>query len=226
MDPTAPKKNQSGNGQNSPIQPGQFVVAGDESTPENNPTPQNPPQFPQPEPHNQAPLPNQPPQSQPTPAPTPEEPPKPVEGFTLAGESSQQPQVDIPDPNTVSESSSMQQPDPTPFAPQNMEQPPQAQTSSQGSKIDILKKFAVILAILLLIGIIAAVAWFFLLNNKSKKSAVTGEEQIIQEEPSPSPNTANNGFGKLPQPMQEATGGATNGSSLPKNSPGPPNSGL
>lgn len=244
MDPTAPKDTQnpqstgpSDDGQNSQdnsIQPGQFVVAGEDTTVTPSPPkvtqnpsfasqPQSPPQGPNIQ-ESQTLTPgssrdiqsssihqdstsgfqfNQPgapemPASQPDPTPFTPPVPQPVAGLDLAGSS----QLD----RNVSPQVPVSQPDPTPFAPPLPPQPTQEATlpTQDDSKIQKFKIIAIIVAVLVLIGIIVALVWFFVLGKQKKEPVKTDQDQVIQEEPSPSPARTDAGFGNLSQATPSA----------------------
>jgi len=179
LDPTAPNNNQpnQGNTPPSPIQPGQFVVAGEDQQPQPTPTSatpqtvQNPPQA-----------------SQPT--------------VSLAGERSDQaiPQVL---PNAAAGSASTQ-PDPTPFTAPNINQQatPDQTKSGGGSKI---KMVIIIVAILALIAIIGATVYLFVLPKLKGNTAKPQTSTDVQiEEPSPLPPKTGNGFGDIPQSTESS----------------------
>lgn len=174
MDPTAPNKNQPDSGNTnppSPIQPGQFVVAGDD-----------PPQ--------------QSGQAQPAPQAVPAQtPPQPT--TSLAGErrESATPQV----PPSAQVAGAPTQPDPTPFtAPAVGQQGAQETTKSGGgSKV---KGVVIVLAILVLLAIIGAVVYFFVLPNlKGTTSKTQSSTEVQIEEPSPPPPNTGSGFGDIPE---------------------------
>lgn len=172
MDPTAPnnpnKPNQNTAPQ-SPIQPGQFVVASDTST-----------AAPQP-------------QTAPQPV-TPQEPAAPVPGMSFAQDKST---MDPIPPAQVPEGGiGAGQPDPAPFANpgQNQQQP----TPSAGGGGSKMKVIIIIVAVLLLAGIIAAVVFLFVLPKTSSKTA-TSVDQTVVNEPTAPPQRTDGGFGQLPQ---------------------------
>lgn len=206
MDPTAPKDTQNSlstgpsddgqNPQDSSIQPGQFVVAGEDTTATLSPpkVAQNPPFASQPQ------SPPQNPNIQESQAPTSESlpVPQPVAGLDLAGGS--QLNQNVPPQAPVS------QPDPTPFAPPLPPQPTQEATppTQGGSKIQKFKIIVIIVAILALVSIIVALVWFFVLGKQKKEPVKTDQDQVIQEEPSPSPARTDAGFGDLSQATPSA----------------------
>lgn len=209
MDPTAPHDTQNpqstdpsegGQNQSTPddlhsqdsqdnsIQPGQFVTAG-EDTPPSVSSPKiaqsfqsaGQPQVPQ-SPNTQ--------QSQ-TPLPEPSSAPQPAAGLDLASSQFNQ---------NVSPQSSVSQPDPTPFTPPVPQEPTQevTQPTQGGSKIQKFKIVVVIVAVVALVAIIVALVWFFVLGKQKKEPVKTEQDQVVQEEPSPSPTKTNGGFGDLP----------------------------
>lgn len=193
MDPTAQTNNPNpqGDSAKSPIEPGQFVVAGEDAAPV---TSQSIPQQPQ--------------ASAQTP-PSPVVSPKP--GFSLAQDKNlaqsyptPPPPPPPPPPPAPQQPDQPMQPDPTPFTGPG--QIPNTPVSPQppGSKMKKIKLFVIIIAILVLIAIVAAVAWFFVLQKpQATQSAKTQDNQQVIE-PTSSPQLPTGGFGKLPQ----ATNGA------------------
>ncbi len=198
MDPTAQTNNPNpqGDAAKSPIEPGQFVVAGADPVP---PQPQPAP------PAQQAPI-GQP--QQPASPPQPMSPPQPRPGFSLAQDKNlaqsfptppPQPQVPSPPPPPPPQPDMTMQPDPTPFTgPGQQGSVPTQQPPA--SKMKKIKLIVILIAVLILIGIVAAVAWFFILN-KPQTTAQNVKTQNVQEtiEPTPLPQTPTNGFGNLPQ---------------------------
>lgn len=192
MDPTAQTNNPNpqGNSAKSPIEPGQFVVAGEDSNQNTSqPAPGQPPLAPQ--------VPSQavPPQpglslaqdknlaqSYPTPPPLPPPPP------SMPPQQPDQPM----------------QPDPTPFTGPGQALSSPASPQPPGSKMKKIKLFVIIIAVIILIGIVAAVVWFFVLQKpQAQQSAKTEDTQQVIE-PTSTPQTPTGGFGQLPQ----ATSGA------------------
>lgn len=172
MDPTAPNNPTSPTPNQvppSPIQPGQFVVAGD------------------------------PPSAQPQSSATQAGPvagmslaqEKVGSDPALQGSPPASPPTPISAPGA--------QPDPTPFAPPTQpfgnQQPTPDSTSGGGSK---MKLVLIILAILVLVGIIAAVVFLFILPKSSTSQTNTTINQEI-EETSPPPQRTDGGFGTIPQ---------------------------
>ncbi len=191
MDPTAQANNPNpqGDAAKSPIEPGQFVVAGsDPATPSQ---PQVAPSAVQQTPSGQA------PQAMPPQEPRP--------GFSLAQDKTlaqsfpTPPPQSPPPPPPQPQSDMAMQPDPTPFTGPNQQttvptqQPP-------GSKMKKIKLFVIIIAVLVLVGIVAAVAWFFILN-KPQAASQSAKTENTQEtiEPTPALQTPTGGFGNLPQ---------------------------
>lgn len=188
MDPTAPNNPNNPN-QNSapqsPIQPGQFVVAGDPSA--SAPQTQSAPQT------SQA---------------TSTEPAAPVPGMSFAQErpvtDPMSPTPPDPIPNMVPG-----QPDPVPFTtPGLAQQNAPAPGTGGGSKMKII---IIIVAILIIAGIIAAAVFMFVLPKTNSKTA-TSVDQTVVTEPSPPPQRTDGGFGQLPQ---STTGAQPAGSSQP-----------
>src|SRR3989344_1498790 len=184
MDPSAPDNNdkdqQNPQGTQSPIQPGQFVVATQDANG-------------QPSQAGSAPLPNAPAnqQSVPPPGSSPYQPPPAGDGFTT--DSNLQTQGPMPPPP---------QPDPAPFAP-----PPQpvnptgAPTDDpKSSKVKIIGIAAGIISLLV---IIAALIWFFIINKKTTESVNTTSQEVIEE---PSQATRSSGsFGQINESTAEAS---------------------
>lgn len=195
MDPTAQTNNPNpqGDSPKSPIEPGQFVVAGEDVSqgtsqpaPQQVPPVQTPPQASAPRPGFSLAQDKNLAQSYPTPPPPPPPPPPPAQPAIP-------PQHDQP-----------MQPDPTPFAGPG--QIPNTPLSPQppGSKMKKIKLFVIIIAVFVLIGIVAAVAWFFVLQKpQTPQSAKTQDTQQVIE-PTSTPQLPTGGFGQLPQ----ATNGA------------------
>ncbi|OGE04950.1 hypothetical protein A3B51_00520 [Candidatus Curtissbacteria bacterium RIFCSPLOWO2_01_FULL_41_18] len=194
---STPDDLQSKDSQDNSIQPGQFVVAGEDTTATSSPpkVAQNPSFASQPQ------SPPQGPNIQESQTPTSESLPvlQPVAGLDLAGNS----QLD----QNVPPQAPVSQPDPTPFAPPLSPQPTQetaAPPPESRSKIQKLKIIAIIVAVLVLIGIIVALVWFFVLGKQKKEPVKTDQDQVIQEEPSPSPARTDAGFGNLSQATPSA----------------------
>ena len=184
MDPTAPDNNdknqQNPQGTQSPIQPGQFVVATQDSNGQQSPTGVSPlPSVPA----NQS--------SVPPTGSSPYQPPPAGDGFTT--DSNLQTRGPVPPPP---------QPDPAPFTP-----PPQpvnpigAPTDdSKSSKVKIIGIAAGIISLLV---IIAALIWFFIINKKTTEPASTTSQEIIEE---PSQATKSSGsFGQINESTAEAS---------------------
>ena len=214
MDPTAPNDNQqnpegNANVQNNPVQPGQFVVSGEQGAVSGDPGVN----IQQPNLDPQSPVDNTGQQMPPPPGPV---------GSQLAGESPPMPQNDpaavnpqfaAPTP-AFSAPVNTQQPDTTPFAAApGAPMGPQAQGSQvppdSDSKMAKLKIVAIIAAILILVAIIVALVWFFVLNKKSNDQVNINTQQTQVEEPTiPSPQTES-GFGDIPPATEEAAPPAT-----------------
>lgn len=208
MDPTAQTNNPNpqGDSAKSPIEPGQFVVAGEDPTQVvSQPAPQQPlaasqtppvqdvspkPGFSLAQDKNLA-------QSYPTPPPPP--PPTP------------------PPPPIPQQPDQPMQPDPTPFTGPGQTPPYPTSPQPPGSKMKKIKLFVIIIAVLVLIAIVGAVAWFFVLQKpQTPQSAKTQDiQQVI--EPTPTPQLPTGGFGQLPQATNGAE--ASGASQIPTFSP-------
>ncbi len=180
MDPTAPKNpnatgSQAGSGQ-TVIQPGQFVVAGEDA--------------PQPIPAQETSLPSS------APAPT----------VSLAGERqpTAEPQVtpnsaasgigNQPDPTPFT------QPAPGQVAQDSAQGTQAAAGGPPPKKSGGPKALIIILVFALLAGIIGAVAYFFILPMiQNKADEPITDEQIIETSPIPQNPDNNSGFGNLPE---------------------------
>ena len=216
MDPTAPKNDQklqdpeTPTPPQSPIQPGQFVVAGDEggvfkqpqapaplpTSPSSDPLSQESKQPTSPAPL--PPLPSQPPS------------PPPGPGINLSAASQPFPSVAPTSSPSLQETSTNPaqpppaQPDPTPYvAPQPGDVPYPNNTAGAlqepPSLIKKLRMIAIFVVVLVLVGALVAVAWFFVLGKKSNESVKTENTQQAQvEEPSPLPKRTTGGFAELP----------------------------
>ena len=228
MDPSAAKDNQNPQGPNTPtgaplppkslIQPGQFVVAGEEDgvfkePPPPPPLPANPSSSPLPKiPEKPLPPPPPPPQG-PAPMPLPQEPPagpnlssfKPPTPPPISDLTSQQETSPASEITQVAPS----QPDPTPFVAekqqsspgQNMPQSPQ----EPPSLIKKLRLVAIIIFSLVLVAVILFVAWFFVLGKKPNEPVKIDDADGIQvEEPLPLPKRTTGGFADLPQATGQA----------------------
>jgi len=231
MDPTAPKDNSLANDPQNPIQPGQFVVAGEDnslSPKPKAPAPISKPQFKTPPPSPPIPnptnIPQGPPPSITTPPVVPPPSPK-IEAMPKMTPVPPVPPASPPPPSpapqtpSVSAEPAASQPDPTPFVPPSVPDQQAMGTPTQGpSGIGRLRIIAIVLAVLVLVALIAGVFWFFVLGKRGQEPVKTQsapEEQV--EEPSSPPKRTNGGFGDLPQATSEATPAAT---------PTPPEEGL
>lgn len=201
MDPSAPNNNKQSFSSNnpkdpnseqpqSPIQPGQFAVAGGDAVFKEPPAPagagQNTPQEPplttppatgnQPQPTSAPPL---------SPEPQPVTSPPPAEPATA---------------QTFSES----QPNPTPYVPPGTQEPPE---NSSPSGIKKMRMVIIIVGVLLLVVLIGALVWFFVLskNRQSLSSNKNQNPDATVEAPSPPPLRTSGGFSEIPP----ATGGAS-----------------
>ena len=117
-----------------------------------------------------------------------------------------QPITSPPNPAAVPPSPPATQPDPTPFvAPKSP--PPAIQGSSRMERI---KKIAIIFAILILLGLLAGLVWFFVLGGKTKEPVKTESSTGAPvAEPSPPPKRTDGGFADLPPATNEASPGAS-----------------
>ena len=215
MDPTAPKDNQNPPQAASPIQPGQFVVAGDEDGVfKEPPAPVSPKPSPSATSLSQE-------QKQPASSPLPPLPSQPLPqpsgpGINLSTESQPSPSVTPPsnqsqqETSTTSAQPSQTQPDPTPYvAPQPGDVPyPNNTTGAPQEPPSLIKKFrmiAIFMVVLVLVGALVAVAWFFVLGKKSNEPIKTENvEQAQVEEPSPLSKRTTGGFAELPAATSEA----------------------
>lgn len=231
-DPQSPDDPSSSSGDNSPnpIQPGQFVVAGEEAS--QNTTSTHDPQV-----LNNPDLTasNQPPPVQTSPIGSSPQLAKdtrqnfagsaPLQSPSAAGTNVENiPQQANPPPSPPTNASKLQatsaqnpppetevnQPDPTPFIqPQQAQGAAQMGGPSEPSKIEKLKIILIIAAALVLIATIAALVWFFILNKKGNESVKTELTQEQVEEPSPPAKRTTGGFGELPPATPEATQAAS-----------------
>jgi len=195
----------------SPIQPGQFVVAGEEDgvfkePPAPTPPPVNPPAGPLPKIPEKPALPSPPPSA---PTPSSQGPPT-AAGPNLSSFKPPQPspaaeplgQQEVSSPAGISQVAS-DQPDPTPFAaekPQDLPDQNMPQSTQEPSSL-----IALIVVVLVLIAVIASIVWFFVLGKKSKEPVKTENmDQTLVEEPSPFPKRTTGGFADLPVSTSEA----------------------
>jgi len=207
MDPTAPKDNDFNNDPQpstpggtvpNPIQPGQFVVA-EENTKQATQS-NSPPNIEDPiQSANQTPV-QTPPQYQQSQMGGPR-----VENQAPFNTASTQQDTPINPFPQQSPSMNSAQPDPTPFNPIQPTMPPM----QESSKMNKIKLIVIIVAVLALVGIIAAVVWFFVLGpQKAGESTKTQNTQETVEDLSPPPKRPEGGFGEIPQATGEATPGA------------------
>lgn len=181
-DPTAAPENNTPTPQesnsstrDSPIEPGQFVVAGDPSI-FKQPPPPGPtspptgslPSTPTSAPQESPPTPPQPPSSQPLP---PEQVPA------------------APNPPAAD------QPNPAPYVPPTAAAPTQLEPPSAIAR---LRKLAIVLVALVIISTIAGAAWFLFLNKTSPKTQVEEPETVLEPSPLPLPKRTTGGFADLP----------------------------
>lgn len=233
MDPTAPKDNPQAQDPNAPepsgtspnpIQPGQFVVVGDdELTPKVGTTStanqDNSPKSSQASPDNSN-------QEAPPPFTSPDEMLTSVpeaKPHPFGSQSSQASQVGSSNPIQSQEGSFVSpknlsanqqpqppqqpqpivpsQPDPTPYTPVQPTVPP----TQEPSRMARLKLLMIIVAIVVLVGIIGGVVWFFALGNNQQKESLKTEGPQEQIEELPLPKRTAGGFAELPQATNEAT---------------------
>lgn len=192
MDPTAPKDNNNSQGsakQNpppSPIQPGQFVVTGEEDVFKQPPPPTAPPN---PETFGAA------GGRQAVPPPNSVHQPivKPPEVPLAASQAPADAQPSAPGAD---------QPNPTPYVA-----PPVSPTSQpqQPSVINKLRKVFIVLIILAILGAVAAAAWFFTLGkDKLTKKPEIVQETEVEASPTPLPKRTVGGFADLPAATNES----------------------
>lgn len=212
MDPTAPKDSslpsdpaspQDAGSTPNPIQPGQFVVAGE--------TEPQAPALGTSSPQNKI--------TEPPPVSSPGniEPPQPAPPTNSGGQAYKPPNLASTQPGPLSGPPPPgppglppippSQPDPTPFMPQPASPPPTQESSKMG-KIKLLLFIAAGVA---LVGLIGAVVWLFVLGGNKPKEPIKTEstQEQLQEQP-PVPKRTEGGFGELPQATAEATGGSDN----------------
>lgn len=223
MDPTAQKNNSqqnsnydslvNGNGvEKSIVEPGQFVVAGEDTAPQ------------------------QPPQVQPQSSPTVDSSPKaskfaftrsPITNSQTAADQTPPPPPppsapetpNAPPPPPPPPPNQPPQPDPTPFSVQpNQFTPPVEGAQNQGSsKVNKFRKIFMILIVLVLVGIIAAVAYIFVIQKDffgKKEDVKTDTSDTVLDEPLPSPQRGSGGFSTLPQSSESAQPESTGTSDL------------
>lgn len=183
-----------------PIEPGQFVVAGQEDGVFKQPPSPSPQQT----------------EPAPTTLPTPQE-PSPAQGFSLPPHPPQKQPASITEPpvspllsqTTVppqATSAAEPQPDPTPFV-----QPPSGSTTDpvttpEPSMIKKLRLIAVVAIFVVLILLAVAILWFFVLGKRSQEPNKTENEIAAQiEEPSPPPKRTSGGFAELPPATESAS---------------------
>lgn len=204
-----------------PIQPGQFVVAGDGSN-----LPQGPPA-----PSGQVPSPPQSPQSPSTITPQPTQSAQPGPGQSDVASTQTQPTprlaVEGSSPQALRQEEKLvtipptgqrdfapkppaiEQPSPTPF----VTQPTPASAVAGPSSIQKLRILVIGIGALLLLGIVATVFWVLVLGKRPpKEPAKTQVELSAVEEPPFLPKRATSGFADLP-PIAEASGEATSSAS-------------
>ena len=210
MDPKSAQNNSSLDSQNpqppgekppapNPIEPGQFVVAGEDHTSPPKPAPisQNSPSAPALDPGlgHIDPPPPQPAANQ--------MPARPQPGLNLAGAP---PPQNFPPPNPAPQEPAFEQPNPAPYTP-----PPPTTSSAPpegSSKIKSLRMFAIIAGVLVLLAVIGALVYIFVFAKKPEAATTTSTNQAI-EEPSPTPARAGPGFGDLKETPNQATRSAT-----------------
>ncbi|MBI3283017.1 hypothetical protein HYZ70_02975 [Candidatus Curtissbacteria bacterium] len=188
MDPTAPNNRdpKSPNSQKSPLEPGQFVTAGEE---ENGVFKQPP--APQPEQTSAS-----------DEQPQPKEAPRPP--TNLASQTPSQPGPTSPSaPQPAAEPPQFaNQPSPTPYVPPSAKGSPPPSPPSAITKLRIV---LIILGFLLLVLALSSVAWFFIFSKTAGGKSTKVESQTPQVEfPSPPPARSSGGFSELPQATEEA----------------------
>lgn len=208
-DPQAPVPNldpASGEPANPNVQPGQYVVAGEDAQgqqhPQDPPHPLDQPTFTAP---TSAPI-GAPPAPAHEAVPTP-----PMSGFNIASTQTtpnvaqdptltQQTQApsSAPSPSGLPPIDT-NQPDPSPYTPPP---PTQDHLPDGESKLKKFRTVFIILAIVLLLGIIAGIAYFFIFG-KTNKAVQTGNTQTVEEPPLPA--GGDKGFADLPSATSEAT---------------------
>lgn len=185
-DPTVPKDNTSTQGSNSPnpkspIEPGQFVVAGQDDVfkqPPSSPIPQSPPPPPEPSP------------------------PGPVKSQEPPPQMPLQPSMPEPQPSPpFSSQIAPDQPNPSPYVPPTTTTPTQQEPPSMIQK---LRKIAVILVMLIVLASAAAAVWFFVLGKNRAQTPQSQEETVVEASPSPLPKRTTGGFVDLPAATQES----------------------
>lgn len=197
MDPSAPKKNNQDEkqpqGNTSPIQPGQFVIASDE-TQSTQAGPGQPAQDATPQQANSD---------------------DPAAGVQTNGQSSinlagftantsQDPSLQFQNPPQPSPPPPSQ-PDPTPFTPPPPIPPPgasQQQAPAQDSGSNKIKIIGVIAGVISLVIIIMVLVWFFVLNKQEQPASTTQPEVV--DLPSPQTQTQGPGFGAIPDATEQA----------------------
>lgn len=187
-DPTVPQDNTNTQGSNSPnpkspIEPGQFVVAGQDDVfkqPPSSPIPQSPP--PPPESSPPGPI-----LSKVPPLPMPPQPPVPESSQTRP---ESQPSQIAPD-----------QPNPSPYVPPTTTTPTQQEPPSMIQK---LRKIAIILVMLIVLASAAAAVWFFVLGKNRAQTPQSQGETVVEVSPSPLPKRTTGGFADLPAATQES----------------------
>lgn len=183
-----PNNPQDPNAQKNPIEPGQFVVTGDQNDifkePQNpaSTTPEPPPQNLKQDTPPASNLPGVEPPLAPPPTPM-FEPPSPASSQeNLAGVQPQEPQFE-------------NQPSPTPYVPPTTEgQTPQ----SPQSIISRLRVVFIAVGFLLLVALIGAGVYFFILGKSKKSDNTTQTTQESAELPLPTPARTSGGFSELP----------------------------
>jgi len=215
MDPTAQDNNQkedqdpvnaAGKPSQNPILPGQYIVAQDEKSQQNQQFAPPPPPSPEPVSVPQTPLADLgQDRDLVTPATVQDVDLSKAINQQLAGPSAPSqsaPPPPPPPPPAGSPPSNFAQPDPTPFnaspAQNQMTQPP---ADGPKSKIKIL---IIIISVLVLIGLALGLVWFFVLSKRGNEAAKTESTEVQFEEPSPVPNRETGGFGDLEQATSEA----------------------
>src|SRR3989304_6027691 len=209
MNPTPPKDNQNPPQAASPIQPGQFVVAGDEDGVFKEP-PAPVPKAPTPSATSLSPEQKQPATSAPPPSPPPPPQPQSPPPDAQLSATTQPSPLPTSTSNQLKPEEASSQPDPTPYVAPQPGSPsyPSDTTGGLGEPSSLIKKFrmiAIFVVALVLVGTLVAVAWFFVLGKKSNEPIKTENvEQAQVEEPSPLSKRTTGGFAELPAATSEA----------------------
>lgn len=202
MDPTAPNTNngnqQPTQNQTNPIQPGQFVVASEETL-------ANPPsQISNQTQVDSATQQNSPDGSITTANQTGQ--PDTVNPNSFTASAAQDPNLQFqgpPPPPPAYSPPAPGQPDPAPFAqqPSPIGPPPGGMQAPQDSGSNKIKIILIAAGVISLIIIIAVLVWFFVLNKQSTETNSTSTQEV--EIPSPATQTQGPGFGTIPESTEQ-----------------------